>query len=100
MLTLNEVIARVEYRQDGSSLNMFRQYLRNPKGFAFIRKSSMCLAPTWKRRFVEAAHYVSSSIILRNTRFLKESPRKGLTLLATPLGVLIYCYIMYKNKKL
>ena len=99
MLTLNEVIARVEYRQDGSSLNMFRQYLRNPKGFAFIRKSSMCLAPTWKRRFVEAAHYVSSSIILRNTRFLKESPRKGLTLLATPLGVLIYCYIMYKNKK-
>ena len=99
MLTLNEVIARVEYRQDGSSLNMFRQYLRNPKGFAFIRKSSMCLAPTWKRRFVEAAHYVSSCIILRNTRFLKESPRKGLTLLATPLGVLIYCYIMYKNQK-
>lgn len=98
LLTFNEVITCVEYREDGSSLNMFRQYVRNPKGFAFIRKSSMCLAPTWKRRFWEAAHYVSSSIILRNANYIKESPRKVLTLFATPLGFLIYCYIMYKNK--
>ena len=99
LLTLNEILTRVEYRPDGSSLNMFRQYVRNPKGFAFIRKSSMCLAPTWKRRFIEAAHYVASSIILRNGRFIQESPRKGLTILAIPFGVAIYCLIMYKNSK-
>ena len=63
LLTLNEVLVKVEYRPDGSSMNMFRQYIKNPQGFAFIRKSSMQLAPTAKRRFMEAIHYVSSSLI-------------------------------------
>lgn len=99
LLVLNEVLCMVEYMQDGSSLNMFRQYIRNPKGFAFIRKSSMCLAPTRKRRFIEAVHYVSSSMILRNRHFISESPRKGLTILAIPLGVMLYAYIMLKNRK-
>ena len=36
LLTLNEVLVKVEYRPDGSSMNMFRQYIRNPQGFAFI----------------------------------------------------------------
>ena len=53
LLALNEVLVNVEYRPDGSSLNMYRQYIRNPRGFAFIRKSSMQLAPTSQRRFIE-----------------------------------------------
>lgn len=75
LLTMNEILVNVEYRPDGSSMNMFRQYIKNPQGFAFIRKSSMQLAPTAKRRFMEAIHYVSSSLILRNKRFLQESPK-------------------------
>jgi len=98
LLTLNEPLVCVEYQADGSSLNMYRQYIRNPKGFAFIRKSSMVLAPTAKRRFMEAVHYVSSSIISRNKHFLKESPRKGLTLCAIPFGIALYALIRYKTK--
>ena len=98
LLTLNEPLVCVEYQADGSSLNMYRQYIRNPKGFAFIRKSSMVLAPTAKRRFMEAVHYVSSSIISRNKHFLKESPRKGLTLCAIPFGVALYALIRYKTR--
>ena len=30
LLALNEVLVNVEYRPDGSSLNMYRQYIRNP----------------------------------------------------------------------
>ena len=100
LLTMNEVLVNVEYRQDGSSLNMFRQYIRNPQGFAFIRKVSMQLAPTAKRRFMEAVHYVSSSIILKNGNFLKESPRKTLTLCAVPLGVVLYLFIMFKTRNI
>ena len=66
----DEVLVKVEYRTDGSSLNMFRQYIKNPQGFAFIRKVSMQLSPTAKRRFMEATHYVSSSLILKNRNFL------------------------------
>lgn len=98
LLTLNEPLVIVEYMPDGSSMNMFRQYIRNPKGFAFIRKSSMQLAPTGRRRFIEAVHYVSSSLISGNRKFILESPRKLLTISAIPVGVVLYLYIMYKTR--
>lgn len=98
LLTLNEVLVKVEYRPDGSSMNMFRQYIKNPQGFAFIRKSSMQLAPTRKRRFMEAVHYVSSSLILKNWKFVSESPKKGLTICAIPFGIALYCLIRYKTR--
>lgn len=98
LLILNEPLVCVEYQPDGSSLNMFRQYIRNPRSFAFIRKSSMVLAPTSKRRLMEAVHYVSSSILAKNKHFLSESPRKGLTLCALPFGIALYCYIKWKTK--
>ena len=100
LLTMNEPVCCVNYQPDGSSMNMFRQYIRNPQGFAFIRKQSMVLAPTGKRRFIEAIHYVSSSIMLRNRRFLQESPRPLLVLCAIPFGILWYAYIRFKTRNI
>lgn len=100
LLALNEVLVNVEYRPDGSSLNMYRQYIRNPRGFAFIRKSSMQLAPTSQRRFIEAMHYVADSLLARNPHFLSESPRKWLTLSALLPGITWYGYIRYKARKI
>lgn len=100
LLTMNEPVCCVNYMPDGSTMNMFRQYIHNPQGFAFIRKQSMVLAPTAKRRFIEAIHYVSSSIMLRNRRFLQESPRPWLVLCAIPLGILWYAYIRIKTRKI
>jgi glycosyltransferase involved in cell wall biosynthesis len=98
LLIMNEVLCIVEYRQDGSSLNMINQYKKNPRGFSFFRKAAMAYAPSWKGRIREAIHYVSSSLIIRNKRFLRESPRKWVTLLAIPLGVVLYFYIQNTNK--
>ncbi|WP_053374666.1 glycosyltransferase family 2 protein [Paenibacillus sp. FJAT-27812] len=98
LLILNEVLCVVEYRQDGSSLNMINQYKKNPRGFSFFRKVAMAYAPSWKGRIREAIHYVSSSLIIRNKRFLRESPRKWVTLLAIPFGVMLYFYIQNTNK--
>nr|WP_319398907.1 glycosyltransferase family 2 protein [uncultured Carboxylicivirga sp.] len=92
MITINEVLVIVDYQLDGSSMNMYKQYFRNPKGFAFIRKESMKYHPSLKRRFVEAIHYVNSSIISRNNKFIKESPAKLLTILAVPWGCVLYLY--------
>lgn len=100
LLTLNEVLVKVEYRQDGSSMNMFRQYVRNPRGFAFIRTVSMRLAPTARRRFVEAVHYVADSLLAGNRRFIVESPRKALTTMAIVPGLAWYFYILYKTRNL
>lgn len=98
LLVLNEILCNVEYQLDGSSTNMYRQYLRNPKGFAFFRKAAMQYQPKLKRRFIECIHYVSSSILAKNKKFLKESPKKGMTVLAIPFGILLTCYIKSKSK--
>lgn len=98
LLTLNEPLVTVEYQPDGSSYNMYKQYWRNPKGFAFFRKTEMVCAPTLKRRFVSCIHYVASSIIAKNKCFLRESPQKLLTILACPIGLMWYLEIRNKVK--
>lgn len=94
---MNEVVCIVEYMEDGSSLNMFKQYKRNPKGFAFIRIENMKNPRmSSKSKFKECIHYISSSIMSRNKRFFKETPEKLLTILAIPFGIILYVYIMLK----
>jgi glycosyltransferase involved in cell wall biosynthesis len=99
MLLMNEVICCVEYLPDGSSLNMLKQYKKNPKGFAFYRMELMKLpfsGPSYK--FRQAIHYVSSCFMTSNSSFIKESPEKVLTVLAIPFGILLYLYINSKTK--
>lgn len=99
LLTLNEPLVTVEYQLDGSSYNMYHQYWRNPKGFSFFRKTEMICAPTTGRRFISCIHYVASSIIAKNNRFIGEAPKKMMTLLAVPIGFLWYLRIRSKVKK-
>ena len=98
LLTLNEPLVTVEYQLDGSSYNMYRQYWNNPKGFSFFRMTEMKCAPTFKRRFLSCVHYVASSIIAGNRHYLCESPKKLMTLAATPLGILWYFRIRHMVK--
>ncbi|WP_029906720.1 glycosyltransferase family 2 protein [Prevotella sp. 10(H)] len=99
LLTMNEVLCYVDYQADGSSINMYKQYFRNPRGFSFIRKESMKHHPSYKRRFIEAVHYVSSSIICHNSKFILESPRKLITILAIPFGVMLYLWLSFQYKR-
>lgn len=98
LAVLNEVLCDVEYQADGSSGTMYRQYLKNPKGFAFWRKVSMQYPESKKRMFRDCVHYVSSSLISHNYHFIKESPKKFYTILATPLGVIFTVFIKYKAR--
>ncbi|MFB9325049.1 glycosyltransferase family A protein [Paenibacillus aurantiacus] len=93
LLVLNEPLCIVEYLPDGSSMNIITQYKRNPRGFIFFRKVAMTHSRTFRNRLREAVHYVASSLMIRDGRFLLESPRKLTTLLATPAGALLYLYI-------
>ena len=98
LAVLNEPLVIVEYQQDGSSFNMFKQYWRNPRGMAFYRKTEMLLAHSLKRKLMVCTHYVSSSIISRNWRFIQESPKKLMTVLCIPSGVALYLLIRHKVK--
>ncbi|WP_139906064.1 glycosyltransferase family 2 protein [Clostridium thermarum] len=100
MLLMNEVVCCVEYLNDGSSKNMFRQYINNPKGFTFWRKEAMKMPlGGLGYKYRQAIHYVSSSLILKNKYFLKESPRKLLTILAVLPGIILYKYIIANTGK-
>lgn len=96
LLVMNEVLCNVEYQLDGSSNNMLKQYYKNPKGFAFIRKVDMKYNQTWKENMKTCIHYVSSSLISRNKHFISESPKKGMTVLAIPFGWILTLYIKKK----
>lgn len=98
LLVLNEPLVTVEYQEDGSSRNIYKQYWNNPKGFSFLRKVEMKFIPNWKRKFVSCIHYVSSSLRCGNRCFIKESPLPILTILAIPLGYALYKYTEYKIK--
>lgn len=93
LAVLDEVLCEVEYQIDGSSMNMFKQYVRNPKGFAFWRKVCMEYPESPNRVFVDCVHYVAESIFAGNKAFIAESPKKLITILAVPMGVLLSVYI-------
>ena len=96
MAVLDEVVCNVEYQPDGSSNSMYRQYLRNPKGFAFWRTVRMKYDTTMKRRIIDCIHYCSSAQIGNIRGYIKNSPYPLLTVLCTPAGHVLTAYIRKK----
>ena len=95
LLLMNEDLCVVEYMEDGSSKNMFRQYKMNPKGFSFIRIEDMKNPnATLAFKFKSCIHYVSSSLMSKNKGSIKETPCKLLTVAAIPMGFILYKHIM------
>lgn len=98
-LVLNENLRFVEYQPGGMSNSMYRQYRSSPRSFAETRKLYLSFPNTGFRfRMRQCIHYVSSSIIGKNGRFLKESPAKLLTVLAVPFGAALALLIYFKTK--
>lgn len=98
-LIVNRIIYLVEYQDDGSSRNMFKQYRKNLKGWDIARRSSMIYSLTLKRKFMECIHYVSNSIFLHKWSFIQDSPKIILTIAAIPLGILLNLFIRLKAPK-
>lgn len=96
LYVLNDVICEVEYQLDGSTGTMWKQYWQNPRGFAFLRKVAMQYTTSRKRLIIDCIHYCSSSQIAKNHNYIKESPKKLLTVLCTPMGWLLTLLIKKK----
>lgn len=90
LIVSNDVYVNVEYQNDGSSRGMWRQYWRNPKGFAFYRRFDMKQTKSVKRQWVDNIHYVNHSVRSRNWRFLQESPMKFKTVMCLIPGLLLF----------
>lgn len=99
-LVLNKPLCVVNYQPDGMSANIFRQYVNSPRSFAELRRVIMENPNTSLPYLVKTTiHYVSSSILSKNKHFVRESPRKLLTVLAIPFGLLLTGYIKKRAAK-
>ncbi|PHR69105.1 MAG: glycosyltransferase [Lutibacter sp.] len=98
LLCMNEVVCIVEYMEDGSTRNIFKQYHRSPKGFRYSRLITAKHTKYLKVKFTNLIHYISHSIYLKKFKILKNNEHPILTILAIPFGVMLYFYVKYKNK--
>ena len=96
-LVLNEKMCVVEYQPDGMSNTILKQYLRSPRSFREMRLLDISLdgAP-FKFLVKKTIHYVASCILCKEP-CISVSPRKVLTILMYPLGILMVLYIKYCN---
>src|SRR5690606_35848178 len=90
---INKVLCIVEYQVDGSTRNIFKQYMRHPNGFAFSRISRIRYGRTFKERFRNAIHLVSSAIFAKKISYLFKTDKPLLVLLALPIGCILYIYV-------
>lgn len=100
LVVLDEPVCSVEYQLDSSTNTMFKQYLRNPKGWAFWRITQMKYDRSFIRRVKNCIHYCSSCQIGSIKGYIKGSPYPILTVLCTPAGHLLTAYIKKKAGKL
>lgn len=98
LAVLDEILCNVDYQQDGHTTQMWKEYVRSPKGWAFYRKFCMEHPHSKKRLIVDCVHYCSSSFIAKNRKFIKESPRKFLTVLCTIPGYILSLITKKKAK--
>lgn len=96
MLPLNEVVCIVEYLADGSSRNIIKQYRKHPNGFLYGRKVRMQTALTYKERFKNAVHLVSSAIFAQKPSALFDK-YWYLNLMAIPFGIALNVFIRFKS---
>lgn len=99
VLVFNKPICVVEYMEDGSSKNMFYQYVRNPKGFCNERKYVMKHAPTFKLKIQACVHYVAESLLAKDYHFVVNSTNRLCTIISIVPGMLLYYVIKRKTKK-
>lgn len=98
MLLYNEGVSVVEYMPDGYTKNIIRLYKSNLNNYIFYRKFIMNYPnATLAHRYRFAIHYVAEMLLAKKFRFIKESPKKLLTLCAVPPGLLLYAYLRIKG---
>lgn len=97
----NEVFDIVDYQPGGLTHTMMRQYYNSPNSFAEYRKLYMQL-PDRSAAYIfkENIHYVSSCCLAGKLgKAIKDSPRKGFTIMAFLPGLLWAAVIKYANRQ-
>ena len=98
-LVLNKKLCHVDYQSDGMTTTVFKQYLRSPRSFRETRMLDMSFKNVpFKYVVKKTVHYISSCRIA-NEPCISCSPRKILTVLLYPAGMLFTAYLKRSSRK-
>lgn len=89
LAVLDDVLCNVEYQADGSTATMWKQYVKNPRGFAFWRKVCMIYPESKMRLVIDTIHYCAESQLAGEKHYVRKSPKKLLTLVCVIPGLLL-----------
>ncbi len=95
---LNSPLCVVEYLEDGSTMNIYKQYKRHPKGFRHSRFVELKYLNIAGELIKKTLHLISSTLFIGDFAFFKGNPRKILTALCLPLGFLFHQFVKSKSK--
>ena len=95
----NHMYCIVEYLPDGSSNTIVKQYKESPKGFGYSRLIEMKYSQRFSYTFTRAMHYISSCLFQGKFNFFNGNPKKTITFLAIPFGIVFHFYLLYKIRK-
>ena len=98
LLCINKPFCVVEYMEDGSTRNIFKQYQRHPKGFRYSRQIELQCYKNTKTHIIKCLHYISSTLFVGDYQFFKNNPKKILTFCLLPIGIIFHFYILFKIK--
>ena len=101
ILLLNENLCFVDYQTglDSMSAGIWKQYRNSTHSFQKQRMLELQLVHnSWKNRIRVAIHYVASSVIAHDKGWLRKSPKKWITVLVSPMGLVLYLLILYKSR--
>lgn len=98
LLPINKHLCVVEYMEDGSTRNIFKQYKRHPKGFRYSRDIELSYKLPVKEKIKKVLHRISSTLFIGDKAFFKGNPAKAWTLFLLPVGVIFHWYIKNKTK--
>lgn len=94
----NTVLCIVEYLEEGSSRNIFKQYRISPNGFGYSRLLRIQYSKSYLEKFKNAIHLVSSALFAKKVSLLLKSSNLWLTFFSLPFGVFFHLYIRYKTR--
>lgn len=83
-----------EYLEDGLTKNKKSIILKNPKGYTLVKKESLKNSHKIKKIIKHAIMYDYGSLLSKNKKFIKESPKKIVTILCFPFALIL----LLKNK--
>lgn len=103
LLVLNENLCFVDYQYqtggDSMSAGIWKQYMNSPRSFQKQRILELQLQHNCLTNLLRVGtHYVAESLLARDKHWFRHSPRKLLTLLVSPMGILLYHLILWKNR--